>query len=81
MQFIKAIALAFDEVPKAGLIAGQKYLMVDDQHAIVVLISTIDGRKFATVELSYLVTRLQVTQEILLDHFTNELAKFFRLPS
>ena len=81
MQFIKAIALAFDEVPKVDLIAGQKYLLVDDQHAIVVYINTIDGRKFATVELSYLVTRLQVTQEILLDHFTNELAKFFRLPS
>ena len=81
MQFIKAIALAFDEVPKVDLIAGQKYLLVDDQHAIVVYINTIDGRKFATVELSYLVTRLQVTQEILLDHFTNELAKFFRLPA
>ena len=81
MQFIKAIARAFDEVPKVDLIAGQKYLLVDDQHAIVVYINTIDGRKFATVELSYLVTRLQVTQEILLDHFTNELAKFFRLPA
>ena len=81
MQFTKTIALALDEVPKADLIAGQKYLMVDDQHAIVVLINTIDGRKFAIVELSYLVTRLQVTQEIVLDHFTNELAKFFRLPA
>ena len=81
MQFTKTIALALDEVPKADLVAGQKYLMVDDQHAIVVYINTIDGRKFATVELSYLVTRLQVTQEILLDHFTNELAKFFRLPA
>ena len=81
MQFTKTIALALDEVPKADLIAGQRYLMVDDQHAIVVLISTIDGRKFATVELSYLVTRLQVTQEIVLDHFTNDLAKFFRLPA
>ena len=81
MQFIKAIALAFDEVPKADLIAGQKYLMVDDQHAIVVYINTIDGRKFATVELSYLATRLQIERDIVLEHFTNELAKFFRLPA
>ena len=81
MQFTKTIALALDEVPKADLIAGQKYLMVDDTHAIVVHVSTVDGRKFATVELSYLVTRLQVTQEIVLDHFTNQLAKFFKLPA
>lgn len=81
MQFTKTIALALDEVPKSDLIAGQKYLMVDDHHAMVVLVSSIDGRKFATVELSYLVTRLQVTQEIVLDHFTNQLAKFFRLPA
>lgn len=81
MQFTKAIALALDEVPKADLVAGCKYLMVDDQHAIVVLISTIDGRRFATVELSYLVLRLQIERDILLDHFTNELSKFFRLPA
>ena len=81
MQFIKAIALAFDEVPKVDLIAGQKYLLVDDQHAIVVYINTIDGRKFATVELSYLATRLQIERDIVLEHFTNELAKFFRLPA
>ena len=81
MQFTKAIALALDEVQKADLVAGQKYLMVDDQHAIVVLISTIDGRKFATVELSYLAVRLQIERDIVLDHFTNELAKFFRLPA
>ena len=81
MQFTKTIALALDEVPKADLISGQKYLMVDDQHAIVVYIYTIDGRKFATVELSYLAKRLQIERDILLDHFTNELAKFFRLPA
>ena len=81
MQFTKTIALALDEVPKADLIAGQKYLMVDDQHAIVVYINTIDGRKFATVELSYLATRLQIERDIVLEHFTNELAKFFRLPA
>ena len=81
MQFTKAIALALDEVPKADLIAGQKYLMLDDKHVIVVLISTIDGRKFATVELSYLAVRLEIERDIVLDHFTNELAKFFRLPA
>ena len=81
MQFTKAIALAFDEVPKADLVAGQNYLMVDDTHAIVVYISTIDGRRCATVELSYLATRLQIERDIVLEHFTNELAKFFRLPA
>ena len=81
MQFTKTIALALDEVPKADLVAGCNYLMVDDHHALVVLINTIDGRKFATVEHSYLSTRLAFTRDILLDHFTNELAKFFRLPA
>ena len=81
MQFTKTIALALDEVPKAELVPGQRYLMVDDHHALVVLISTMDGRKFAIVELSYLATRLQIEREIVLDHFTSELAKFFRLPA
>lgn len=80
MPSTETISQTLTEVPKADLVAGQRYLMVDDAHAILVYVSNIDGRKFASVELSYLATRVQMTTDILLDHFTTSLAKFFKLP-
>jgi hypothetical protein len=45
-----------------------------------VCVRSVDGRKFAKVELSYLAARVQMTLDIVLDHFTTDLAKFFELP-
>ena len=43
-------------------------------------VRSVDGRKFAKVELSYLAARVQMSLDIVLDHFTADLAKFFELP-
>lgn len=81
MPFLESIPQTLTEVAKDDLVAGQRYLMVDDTHAIMVCVSQIDGRRFASVELSYLATRVQMTTDILLDHFTTSLAKFYQLPA
>jgi hypothetical protein len=81
MSVLYRVGQSLTEVAKDDLVPGQRYLMVDDSHSILVYISSVDGRKFATVENSYLAARVQMTPDIVLEHFTSSLAKFFQLPA
>jgi hypothetical protein len=81
MGVLDRVGQSLTEVAKDDLVPGQRYLMVDDSHALIVRVRSVDGRKFAEVELSYLATRVQMTTDILLEHFTSSLAKFFQLPA
>jgi hypothetical protein len=81
MVILERASQSLVEVAKDDLLHGQRYLLVDDSHALVVCVRSVDGRKFAKVELSYLAARVQMSLDIVLDHFTTDLAKFFELPS
>ncbi len=81
MVILKRASQSLVEVAKDDLLHGHRYLLVDDSHALVVCVRSVDGRKFAKVEMSYLAARVQMSLDIVLDHFTSDLAKFFQLPT
>jgi hypothetical protein len=81
MGVLQKVGQSLTEVAKDDLLHGQRYLLVDDAHALVVCVRSVDGRKFAKVEHSYLAARVQMSLDIVLDYFTIDLAKFFELPS
>jgi hypothetical protein len=82
MEFVDAIARRLHEVSKNYLVAGCRYLMVDDQHAIVVECKLNHGRMFAYIAKSYVIgANAMYCTSVDLSELDNQLVKFFALPS
>lgn len=81
MSFVEAIAQALVEVAKSDLVAGRKYLMVDDEHAIVVEIRQGLTGLVAIPEPSYLCGFHVVNMTTFnLAYINASFVKFFQLP-
>jgi hypothetical protein len=82
MSFVEAIAQTLTEVAKSDLVAGQKYLMVDAEHAIVVAVEQRLTVLVATPEPSYL-RGFDVVNMTTFDlaYINNSFVKFFQLPA
>lgn len=82
MSFVEAIAQTLVEVAKDDLVAGKKYLMVDDEHAVVVEVRQGPTELLAIPAASYLcgfhVVRFEAFR---VSYINNSFVKFFQLPA
>ena len=82
MSFVESVAQTLVEVAKDDLVAGKKYLMVDEQHAVVVGIRTGLTEKIAEPAPSYLCGFHTVNMTpFKLAYINNSFVKFFQLPA
>lgn len=82
MSFGEAIAQTLVEIAKADLVAGRKYLMVDEEHAIVVVVRQGLTGLVAIPEPSYLCGFHVVNMTTFnLDYINASFVKFFELPA
>jgi hypothetical protein len=82
MSFVEAIAQTLTEVAKDDLVAGKKYLMVDEEHAIVVECGMdLEYNKLLAVAHSYLIGfTFARTDRFKTCYLSDEHVKFFQLP-
>ena len=82
MDFSSMIAQTLTEVPKSDLVSGKKYLMVDEEHAVVIETRIGEEGLLATPAASYLCGFHVVNfQTFNLAYVNNGFVKFFQLPA
>ena len=81
MSFVEAIAQTLVEVAKDDLVACQRYLMVDESHAIEIHTS-IDMEGLVAIPVAAYLCGFRVVnfQTFKLTYVNNSFVKFFQLP-
>ena len=82
MSFVEAITQTLFEVAKDDLVMGEKYLMVDDTHAVVIE-TRFDGVSLVAVPAASYLCGFKVVRfdPFVLHYINNSFVKFFQLPA